>query len=276
MKSATVAARPTTPVSASAPRVHGDGIVEDASGHALKDGTVKSLTKGLRILEVLLQRRDVGPTEIAKAFSIDKGTASRILKTLVEVGFAVQGAGRRYQPGPKVSGVGSAQASAPRTSIRDCARPLLERLHQATGETAHLALRADDHVLYFDKVDADQRLRFERPIGTLLPLHCTAAGKIFLAFSGAPLPRKLTSDTSRTAVDRDALQLAMRSIVARGYATDDEEFGRGIRCVAAPLRDRAGNVVAALGLSGPTARMSASQPEELGELVKALAAEFEL
>jgi DNA-binding IclR family transcriptional regulator len=253
--------------------MHGDGIVEDASAHALKDGTVKSLTKGLRILEVLLQRRDVGPTEIAKAFSIDKGTASRILKTLVEVGFAVQGAGRRYQPGPKVSGVGSAQAPAPSTSIRDCARPLLERLHQATGETAHLALRADDQVLYLDRVNADPRLRFERPIGTLLPLHCTAAGKIFLAFSGAPLPRKLTS---RTAVDRGALQLAMRSIVARGYATDDEEFGQDIRCVAAPLRDRAGNVVAALGLSGPAARMSASQPEELGELVKALAAEFEL
>lgn len=251
-----------------------DDIADEAVTPASTEGTVKSLTKGLRILDMLLHTRDVGPTEIAKAFSIDKGTASRILKTLAEVGFAVQGAGRRYQPGPKVRGISVAPSSSG-TSIRDRARPLLERLHQVTGETAHLALRADDQVLYLDKVNADLPLRVDRPIGTLSPLHCTALGKIFLAFSDTPLPRKLTSYTSRTPINREALQAAIRDIVVRGYATDDEEFGLGIRCVAAPLRDSVGNVVAAIGLSGPTARISAPQLKELGELIKALAHEFE-
>jgi DNA-binding IclR family transcriptional regulator len=241
---------------------------------AAEAGTVKSLAKGLKALDMLLNAVDVGTTEVAKALAVDKGGASRILKTLVESGFAVQGAGRRYRAGPKLRSRASSPGLPGGASIRERARPLLQRIYEATRETAHLAVRADDQVLYLDKLDTDQPLRVERPVGTLSPLHCTALGKILLAFAEVPLPRNLPSFTSRTPVSEDQLKATLLRVVEHGYATDDEEFAPGIRCVAAPLRDSANHVVAAIGLSGPTTRIGRAQLDELGALVASVAREF--
>jgi DNA-binding IclR family transcriptional regulator len=239
-------------------------------------GTVKSLAKGLRALDLLLQENDVGTTELANSLDIDKGAASRILKTLAESGFAVQGAGRRYHASPRLRAAASPVALPAGVSIRERARPLLERLHSITQESSTLAVRADDQVLYLDKVDTELMLRVSRPVGTLSPLHCTALGKIFLAFSNAPLPLKLVGYTGRTPVTETALRATLRDIVARGYALDDEEFALGIRCAAAPLRDGNGQLIAAIGLSGPTARITTAKLQEFGELTKAIAADFTL
>jgi DNA-binding IclR family transcriptional regulator len=228
----------------------------------------------LRALDLLLQKVDVGTIEIATALGIDKGAASRLLQTLVAAGYAMQGPGRRYQAGPKLR-VRSAQPVLPGgVSIRERARPLLERLHAATQETAHLAIRADDRVLYLDKVDTDLPLRVDRPVGTLSPLHCTALGKVFLAYGEAPLPRSLAGYTTRTPVDLDTLRAALKQIVAIGYAVDDEEFAPGIRCVAAPLRDGIGRVVAAIGISGPTARITPAHLAQYGRLAQEIAGDF--
>jgi DNA-binding IclR family transcriptional regulator len=240
-----------------------------------RSGRIKSLAKGLRAIDLLLQNHDVGTLEIASALAIDKGAASRLLHTLVESGYALQGSNRRYQPGPKLR-TRSGQPIAPGgASIRERARPLLERLHQSTKETAHLALRADDRVLYFDKIDTDLPLRVDRPVGTLSPLHCTALGKIFLAYGEAPLPRSLAGYTTRTPVDLETLRAALQRIVEVGYALDDEEFAVGIRCAAAPLRDNTGRVVAAVGISGPTARITQSQLTTYGRLTQEIARDFE-
>lgn len=237
---------------------------------------VKSLSKGLRALEMLLASESVGTTEVAQALGVDKSAASRILHTLADCGFALQGAGRRYQAGPKLRARAQAMTLPAGVSIRERARPLLERLHEFTRETAHLAVRADDQVLYLDKVDTDLPLRVDRPVGTLSPLHCTALGKIFLAFADGPLPRKLASFTTRTPVSPQALQATIDRILTVGYSVDDEEFALGIRCVAAPLRDASGHVIAAIGVSGPTARIAAAQLDELGGLVKGVADQFSL
>ena len=237
-------------------------------------GPLKSLGRGLRALDLLLSRVDIGTVEIAGALGIDKGAASRLLQTLVASGYAMQAPGRRYQAGPKLR-TRSAQPLLPGSaSIRERARPLLERVHEATGETAHLAIRADDRVLYLDKVDTDLPLRVDRPVGTLSPLHCTALGKIFLAYGEAPLPRTLAGFTTRTAIDLDALRAALKHIVEHGYAIDDEEFALGIRCVAAPLRDGLGRVVAAIGISGPTARVTTKHLVSYGRLLQDIAAHF--
>ena len=238
--------------------------------------TLKSLAKGLRALEMLLRKDSVGVTDVAHALDIDKGAASRILRTLADCGFAAQGAARRYQSGPKLRTRARALTLPSGISIRERARPLLERLHQLTHETAHLAIRADDQVLYLDKVNTDLPLRVDRPIGTLAPLHCTALGKVFLAFEGGPLPRRLTAYTVHTSVSENTLQASVERIVASGYATDDEEFAVGIRCVAAPLRDATGEVVAAIGLSGPAARIPSDKLDELGSLVTRVAQQFRL
>jgi DNA-binding IclR family transcriptional regulator len=235
---------------------------------------VKSLAKGLRALDMLRESPNVGTVELGRALNVDKGAASRILRTLELAGYAVKDAARRYSAGPKLRRTASAPA-APAASIKQRARPLLERLHALTGETAHLALRADDQVLYLDKVDTDLPLRVDRPIGTLSPLHCTALGKVFLAFGHAPLPQALATFTSRTPSDPQQLREQLRRIVDAGYSLDDEEFALGIRCVAAPLREPGADaVVAAIGISGPTARIPRERLPVLGELVREAAASF--
>lgn len=243
----------------------------ESSGASLQDGHVKSLAKGLRALDLIIERADVGTNEVAQSLGIDKGAASRVMQTLVAAGYAVQNAKRRWQCGPKLR---SRTATPAGPSVRERARPLLERLHAATGETAHLAIRADDRVLYLDKVETDLPLRVDRPVGTLSPLHCTALGKIFLAFGEAPVPRTLAGYTNRTAMDLDALRSALARIVEDGYAVDDEEFAVGIRCVAAPLRDGSGRVVAAIGISGPTARITPGHLTSYGRLAMEVASDF--
>lgn len=248
--------------------------VNESKGAGPDAGPVKSLARGLRALDLLLANVDVGTVEIAAALGIDKGAASRVLQTLVAAGYAMQGPGRRYQAGPKLR-ARSAQPVLPGSAtLRERARPLLERLHAATQETAHLAIRADDRVLYLDKVETDLPLRVDRPVGTLSPLHCTALGKIFLAYGEAPLPRSLAEFTTRTTIDLESLRASLKRIVEHGYAIDDEEFALGIRCVAAPLRDSEGRVVAALGISGPTARITPKHLTAYGRLVLEIAADF--
>jgi DNA-binding IclR family transcriptional regulator len=237
---------------------------------------IKSLAKGLRALRMLIEVDDLGTVEVARALGVDKSAASRILRTLADAGFAVQGAGRRYRAAARLAGAHpGATPFLSGGSVRERARPLLEHLHRITSETVTLAVRADDQVLYLDKIAAEQPLRVERPIGTLSPLHCTALGKVFLAWHAAPMPATLTAYTPNTPVTRAALQAQLDRFAAQGYAVDDEELAPGIRCVAAPLRDPAsGALVAALGVSGPTARIASPQLETLGRLVKDVAGGF--
>lgn len=220
----------------------------------------------------MIRNPDVGTLDLARHLQIDKGAASRILKTLVLGGFAVQDVGRRFRAGPLLQARPAATAAGP--SIRERARPLLVRIFEATGETAQLAIRADDQVLYLDRIDTLHPLRVDRPVGTLAPLHCTALGMALLAFGAAPPPQALAGFTRRTPVSREALAEALSRVNRRGYATEDEEFAPGIRCVAAPVRDAEGVVIAAVGLAAPTTRLGREQLDELGAYVAGVARDF--
>lgn len=249
----------------------------DAAGGAqspppTSSGTVKSLSKGLKAVELLIRNPDLGTLDLARTLKIDKGAASRILKTLVQGGFAVQDVGRRFRAGPLLQS--RAAAMTGEVSIRERARPLLVRIFEATGETAQLAIRADDQVLYLDKIDTLHPLRVDRPVGTLAPLHCTALGKALLAFGGAPVPRTLAGFTQRTPVSAEALTAALAQVAAQGFATEDEEFAPGIRCVAAPVRDAGGAVIAAVGMAAPTTRVERAQLAQLGGFVAGVTREF--
>ena len=117
-------------------------------------------------------------------------------------------------------------------------------------------------------------MRVDRPAGTLAPLYCTALGKIFIAFCGAPVPAQMRAYTPNTTTDPEAFRRKVARIVQRGFAVDDEELHLGVRCVAAPLRAGDGTVLASLGLSGPATRISAQQLDALGALVCEVAGSF--
>jgi DNA-binding IclR family transcriptional regulator len=146
---------------------------------------------------------------------------------------------------------------------------VLEGLVAQTGECAHLAVLVGARVWYIDKVDSLLPLKVDHPIGALSPLHCTALGKAFLAFGRARLPAEQPAFTPKTLTTRRALSDEIERTRGRGYAIDDEEFSHGIRCVARPIYDADGAMIAAIGVSGPSVRVTDARLHELGQIVAA-------
>ena len=131
-----------------------------------------------------------------------------------------------------------------------------------------MAVCVGEKVWSVDKVASPQVLRVDHPIGALAPLHCTALGKVFLAFGQRPLPGELEQFTNRTLIDAEAVKADLREARRNGFASDDEEFSPGVRCVAAPIRRTDGSTVAAVGLSGPSVRVDARRLNDLGRLLR--------
>ncbi|MDE2913509.1 MAG: IclR family transcriptional regulator [Paracoccaceae bacterium] len=232
---------------------------------------LKSLTRGLRALDIL--ETAGGPvrlTDLASSLGVEKSNASHILKTLVAMGYAEQDSSRRYQLAWKQRLADDRQDALDDViSCRDSWRPILEALVDRTGECAHFAVRVRSQVWYIDKVDSLLPLKVDHPIGSLAPLHCTALGKAFLAFSDAQPEDPLTYYTQATITSLDGLQRELQQTRERGYAIDDEEYASGIRCVAAPVFDRRNEMIAAIGISGPTVRIDDARLLELGGIILA-------
>ena len=229
---------------------------------------IQALAKGLKILKLLEHARNgMGTTEVANQMSIDKSSASRLLHTLANYGFVEQDeVTARYALGPQLLSLG--QHLLNRITLRDQARPYLHELVDKTGECAHLAILAQGQALYIDQVESTAALRVESEIGTLSPLHCTALGKVMLAFGSCRLPEELNPFTHRTVTDRATMEAQLVQTGRRGYAIDDEEYNYGVRCVAAPVYDHRGALVGAIGISGPGARVTLERVDEFGSVVK--------
>jgi DNA-binding IclR family transcriptional regulator len=224
---------------------------------------IQSLARGLKILDLLGQAQDgLGITELAEALGVDKGSASRLVATLARYGYAEKDdVSRRYHLGPQV--VSLSRSVLTRLPLREAARPFLRQLMERTGECAHLAILAQGRALYIDQAESPATLRVNAQVGTMNPLHCTALGKILLAFGETDLPLPLEAFTPRTITDPSALRRHLDEVRRLGYAVDDEEFDPGVRCVAAPVFDLHGRAAASIGISGPSMRMT---PERLPEL----------
>ena len=231
---------------------------------------LQSLSRGLRTLDILEEAGEpLRLTTIAGELGIRKSNASHILKTLVASGYAVQDGTRRYAAAARRRALRPGHTLSDVVACKERCRPALESLVGETGECAHLAVLVDHRVWYVDKVDSTLPLKVDHPIGALSPLHCTALGKAFLAFGNAGLPPLLQRYTERTIVDRNRLIGDIAATRARGFAVDNEEFAQGIRCVARPVFDAGGDMIAAMGISGPSVRIDDERLEEFGALVRA-------
>lgn len=229
---------------------------------------LKSLARGLDALDYLVaQAKPVKLTDVAIALGVDKSNASHLLRTLVASGYAEQVEGRRYQASSKISGSRSPSLEEI-IAFRERLHPLLVKLVDDTRECAHMAVLVGDKVWYVDKVSSPLPLKVDHPIGSMAPLHCTALGKAFLAFGPAAMPVGLDGYTPKSITKPAALDAEIAATRKRGFAVDDEEFTMGIRCVAVPIYDSLGRMVAAIGVSGPTARIDETRFSELGDIVK--------
>ncbi|MFN8528785.1 MAG: IclR family transcriptional regulator [Anaerolineae bacterium] len=217
---------------------------------------IQSLARGLQIVEMVWQAGgSVGITEIAEKLGIDKSSASRLVKTLVTSGYLQQERGsRRFVIGPRLYQMGWELVN--RLPLREKARKYLYRLVNDTEECAHTAVYSEGKALMIDDVEATHSLRVVGGVGRMLPMHCTAVGKTLLAFGDLPLPAILERKMPNTLTDSEMLSRHLAQVCEQGYAIDDEEHQPGVRCLAAPVYSMTGIAVAAIGISGPTVRVT--------------------
>jgi IclR family KDG regulon transcriptional repressor len=219
------------------------------------------------ILEKLAEAPEgLGITELADQFEVDKGSMSRLLQTLSNYGFAEKDERtRKYLLGPQI--VRLSRAVLTRMPLRETAKPYLNKLVDATGECAHLAILAKGQAFYIDQAESSSSLRVHAGVGTLAPLHCTALGKVFLAYAEAPVAETLNRFTVRTITDPVALRHHIEQVKSQGYAMDDEEYEPGVRCIAVPVLDYRGRCAAAIGISGPTSRLPLENIRQVAQAV---------
>jgi IclR family transcriptional regulator, KDG regulon repressor len=224
---------------------------------------IQSLARGLKILDFLGQNPDgISITELAELIDVDKGSASRLVATLAHYGYAERDeVSRRYYVGSQI--VSLSRSVLNRLPLREAAKPFLRQLMERTGECAHLGVPAQGKVMYIDQVESPVTLRVNAQVGTLNPLHCTALGKILLAFGGGDLPEEMPAFTANTITDAAALKNHLEQVKRVGYAVDDEEFDLGVRCIAVPVFDFRGKLAGAIGVSGPASRVTLARLPEM-------------
>jgi DNA-binding IclR family transcriptional regulator len=228
-------------------------------------GGIKSVGKVLDILEYVADaRRPVGASEVARAVGFHVSTAHRLLRTLASRGYLEQHAAlRNFVLGPKLVALGSAFASG--AGLVEIARPELEALRDAFGETIHLGVLRDGVVIELAAASGRQPVSVSLGAGRRDPAHCTALGKVLLA----ALPREALSAffargpleqcTPRTVTRKADVLRALDRTRAQGYGTDEEELAPDLCCVGVPVRDAGGRVVAALSIAMPRSRYRAGR-----------------
>jgi IclR family transcriptional regulator, acetate operon repressor len=216
----------------------------------------QSIDRAAALLVQLLEHE--GPSslaELADGADLPKSTASRLLSSLERHGLVHQ-AGQRggFEPGPAI--MRFAHRGAVERSLVELAGPSLEALSEESGETVNLAVPSAYGVEHIAQVDARHFLGTGQWVGRRVDYHCTANGKIFLAF-GSELPAgRLPRLTPHTVVDRDRLEAELEHVRADEFATAIDELELGLSAMASPVRGPTGDVIAALSLSGPTMRLT--------------------
>jgi DNA-binding IclR family transcriptional regulator len=211
-------------------------------------------------------RADIGTGEIARATGINASTVSRILATLVAAGYVEHVADTgRYRLGVRV--IQLAQGALARLDVRQVTRPLLDRLVEETGETATLSLPAEHDAITADFVPGRASVISVARVGRPSILHCTAVGKVMLAFGPhgtaaleLPLPRL----TDATITSLEQLEAEVDRVRVRGWAVAVGEREADLNAVAAPVFDGRG-LVAILGLQGPAPRFTPERLEAAAE-----------
>jgi DNA-binding IclR family transcriptional regulator len=235
---------------------------------------IKVLEKALSILDLFDEKgKELTATEIGRRLGLNKTTTFRILAVLEEHNFLEKAPGSlRYRLGTKIFLLGSFVESS--AEIRKLARPPLEELKQLCDETIHLVVLEHGEALYLDKIEGKKAIRVVSRVGQKLPAHCSGVGKVLLA----SLPqeevdriigeRGLKRFTKNTITDRETLRKELSRIRRQGYALDNEEVEEGLKCVAAPVKDLNGEVIAAISVSGPRNRFSEMETSRLIPLVQ--------
>jgi DNA-binding IclR family transcriptional regulator len=217
--------------------------------------------------------------EIGTALKLPKPTVHRLCVRLEEARYLTREPGRhRYRVGSSTERLAFNAIRRGSASIQW--RLILERLVDDVRETCNFTAPAGNEVVYVERVESRWPLRLHLEVGSRVPLHCTASGKLFLAFMDAERRKRmlgslsLTRLTERTITTRDRLEQEIADIGRLGYSTDDEEFILGLVAVAVPVFDNRGRVVGAVAVHAAKPRLDLAQALEHLPRLRAAAAEI--
>ena len=228
-----------------------------------KDGEhVPTGVRSLYILEALARAgAPLTPTDINETLGLPKPTIHRLCKRLEREGFLEKDLdGRRYLPGRRLRAVARDVLGFNR--FLQARQSVLRRLSERVGETCNITLPDEGGMVYLERIESRWPLRVQLPVGSVVPFHCTASGKLYLA-SLPPARREslvrtldLAAHAPNTMTEPEELLAALEAIGQTEIGTDNEEFVEGMVAVAVPIRDHGGRLVAMLAMHAPTQRMS--------------------
>lgn len=239
-----------------------------------------SLRRALSILDVLVGDEATSPgvslTTLSLKIAASKSTVLRLLAPLLEAGLVEQHGDGTYAIGVGAVSLGSAYLN--RLDLRSVAHPVLTNLASVTGETVHLMVYSEGQIVYVDKIAGPSSIQMASKVGDRTAVHSTASGKAILAHLPAAefertVQAGLPARTAHTLTTRDQLAANLALIRSQGFSLDDIENEDGIRCLAAPVFDHTGAVVAAVSASGPAERVGLRLPE-LSPLIVSAAREI--
>lgn len=234
---------------------------------------ITALQRGLRLLQLFSESsQPLTAKQVADRSRLPVSTVHRFLANLEAAGF-LNCTGSVYHLGIACFAIG--QAALSQLDIRRVSLPHLQELNRQTRETVHLTVRHGTSAVYVEKLDSTEQLRIFSRIGAAVPLHCTAVGKVMLAYMSDQgrenlLPQlALERFTPNTVANLQQLVAELHRIRRNGYACDLEEHELHIRCIAAPVWDHAGIVNASLSITAPVVRMAVSRLRQLAPLIQA-------
>ena len=243
--------------------VEQEGQDREEGGSGRRKGS--SMMRALSLLETIAERgAPATPTQLNEALDLPKPTVHRLCATLEEFGFLQRSLdGKGLTVGPRLRAI--AQNALLSSEQLFLIRAILEKVSGTVGETANITVPDFNRMRYLDRVETQWPLRLQLPVGSQVPLHCTASGKLYLSgLDSAVRPKvlqalNLEKLTPNTITGSDALERELMRIDAAGISTDNEEFIEGMVAVAVPVNSANGKLIATLAIHAPIVRMSMDQ-----------------
>ncbi len=239
-----------------------------------EDSSSRAVLRALSILETVAGRsHGLTNSEISRKLEIPKSTASYILHALETKGYLSRDKETgKYRLGLKL--ITLSQNVMTHLDLREIALPLMQHFVDKTKISSHLAILDRGRAVYIEKIEADSFVRTDTWIGKRVPVHATAIGKILVAYmdetsvDGILKVRGMDKFTSKTIITRTKFHQELEKVYKQGFAIDDEESSAGARCIAAPIFNSDGAVVAAVGTSGTIGQIDEAHLNRITELIK--------
>ena len=239
---------------------------------------MSAVVRTISILEALSEMESCNLENLSRKTDLPKATLLRFLSTLTALGYVYRDGADLYHLTLKMFSIGS--RSLRHMDLINTAKPFAKHLCQELGETVHMGILEDDSAVYVLKEESIYPLRMYSRVGKVIPLYCTAIGKIFLAdMSEKELQEYLDRNqlkpfTAKSIKTPQALRDELERTRQRGWAIDDEEHEENMLCIGAPIKDYSGKTIAAMSVSWPIFRFNNDSFQEITEEIKNTTAEL--